>query len=117
MYNPKASRQSLYIERNIVDIDEALKTDTLAASFKDCEWAPATTLSRIADPEAEELLTGLKERCRSGEAELPKESVFIHNVPWVYDGKLAKENADYPEEWSEYLESLGSQVFLLRYNM
>ena len=51
--NAKAELQSIYFDRVIVGIDEALASDYLASSFKDAVWG--NTLPRVKDEEVEKL--------------------------------------------------------------
>lgn len=81
--NPNRNAQSLYFERTIVGIDDAVMTDTLAPTYKDCEWGPWGSLPRVCDKEVQDLHIEMKTQIRSV---LSPSNVFDYTVPWEGGG-------------------------------
>ena len=110
--------QAMYIERNIIGIDEALQSENkeeriIASLYKDIETLPTSTSTTNTTNEKKlfdeyQLLRQLQDQCRSLLSS--NGLIFCHNVPWVDYRTLDPKNATPPIEWREYLESFGKEV-------
>lgn len=111
--NDKCGVQAIYFERTIEDIDaemgsEDKSNNSLVAIFKDTLPDPDGKKfnRRIPDVMTNDLLKGMKEKCRDKMDQHGR--CFRHIVPWIRGSTLSKDSKVPPTEWNEYLDSFGS---------
>jgi len=107
--NPNCKVQSIYFERNISGIDDALaKGDPVAAVYKDSiKGSEGGGAERIPDPISAQKLDALRVDCKS---RLNADQIYTYPVNWIGDGKLDKKALNPPDEWKEYLETFSVDV-------